>query len=435
MTFSMPDFIERKRDGAAHTPEDLRGFVCAVRDAQVPDYQTSAWLMAAFLNGLDADELAAFTDALAHSGDTVRLPDGACAVDKHSTGGVGDKTTLIVAPLVAACGLRVAKLSGRGLGFTGGTVDKLASIPGFDTHLSTDRFVRQIGEIGVAVSGHSLDLAPAESKFYALRDVTGTVPSIPLIASSIVSKKIAGGAAAFVFDVKCGRGAFMEDGESAEKLARALVDLAATLGKKSVCLVTDMEQPLGEWVGNAVEVAEAIDVLSGRGPADTREVSLALAAEMLLVGGRAKSIEEAGALARRSLDDGEALRRFRDMVAAQGGDASVCENPERVLPTAKYRREIAAPRDGRIARMDARAIGNAVRAIGGGRLRKEDAVDLAVGVRLRKKTGARVVAGEPVLELLYDDEARLEAALPHIARAWSVAEEAAARPLIHGRVA
>ena len=435
--FNMLDFIERKRDGGTHKTEELDAFVAAVRDEKIPDYQTAAWLMATFIHGLDRDELAAFTSALALSGDVVKLfhaPNGARAVDKHSTGGVGDKTTLIVAPLVAACGAHVAKLSGRGLGFTGGTVDKLESIPGMEVHLSAERFVKQVEGLGAAISGHSLALAPAEGKFYALRDVTGTVPSLPLIASSIVSKKIAGGGDAFVFDVKCGSGAFMQTPEEASALARALVDLAMALGKKSVCLISDMEQPLGEWIGNSVEVLEAIEVLSGTGPSDTRELSIALAAEMLVLAGVAKNPNEAKKTATEALDGGRALAKFAEIVGAQGGKASVCDKPMHVLPRAGSRMEIRAETSGKLARMDARTIGYAVRAMGGGRLRKEDVIDPAVGLRVLKKIGDTVAQNEPLIEVYYNTEPQLNAALPYVASSYAVAPDAAARTLIHGRV-
>ncbi|MDR0648827.1 MAG: thymidine phosphorylase [Synergistaceae bacterium] len=433
------EFIERKRDGGAHTPAELALFVSQVRDGDVPDYQVSAWLMAVFLNGFTEGELVAFTSALASSGETVRFPkhpsevSGAfLTVDKHSTGGVGDKTTLVCAPLAAACGLRVAKLSGRGLGFTGGTVDKLESIPGMDVSLSTERFLRQADEIGIALSGHSMALAPAEGKFYALRDVTGTVPSLPLISSSIVSKKIAGGADAFVFDVKCGSGAFMTNMDDAIRLAESLTGLSSALGKKSSFLVTDMEQPLGEWVGNAVEVREAIEVLSGGGPADTREMCLALAARMLLLGGVARDEESSLAAAREALDGGGAVKKFAQMISAQGGDASVCENPD-ILPRAAKKKVVEAPCRGIVAKADARAAGEALRALGGGRLSKGDGVDLSVGLRILKKIGDSADVREPLMEIHYNDDAAFERAAPYIEGIYSIsgpAQGIGPRPLI-----
>jgi pyrimidine-nucleoside phosphorylase len=436
------EFIERKRDGSANSTEELSRFAAAVRDDAIPDYQTSAWLMAVFFNGLDREELIAFTDALASSGDRVNLSGSSSlgrpgiTVDKHSTGGVGDKTTLAVAPLVAACGLKVAKLSGRGLGLTGGTVDKLESIPGMSMRLSADQFIRQADEIGIAISGHSLALAPAEGKFYALRDVTGTVPSLSLIASSIVSKKIAGGADAFVFDVKCGSGAFMANVDEAMKLAEVLVDLSGALGRRSVCLVTDMDQPLGEWVGNSVEVLEAIEVLSGGGPGDTRDLCLALAAEMLILGGAAENLESAREETERALDCGAGLRKFEAMVGAQGGDASVCSNPEKVLPKAAKKSVITSDRSGVVEKMDARAIGLAVRALGGGRMRKGDSIDPSAGLRILKKIGDRVSVGEPLIEIHYNEDGRIASALPYLERAWAVGDPGAVpkRGLVLDRV-
>ena len=435
MTFSMIDFIERKRDKGRHTDAELADFVRGVRDAEIPDYQTSAWLMAAYLNGLERPELGAFTKELAHSGDIVKLPGGRTAVDKHSTGGVGDKTTLVVAPLVACCGLNVAKLSGRGLGFTGGTVDKLEAIPGMNMHLSTKAFARQIAEIGVAVTGHSMALAPAEGKFYALRDVTGTVSSIPLIASSIVSKKIAGGADAFVFDVKCGSGAFMQTYEDAEALARSLVDLSASLGRRSVCLISDMEQPLGTWVGNSAEVLEAIEVLSGRGPADTRDLSVALAAEMLVAGGVSLDSDSAKRIAAEKLQSGEALEKFTEVVRMQGGDSRVCREPLSILPLAVKREAVAAELDGFVSRLDARTVGYAIRALGGGRARKEDDIDAGVAIELVKKVGDRVSKGEPLAILHYNTEAQLRNALPYMVSAYACSDSAQYRTLLLGRVA
>lgn len=433
--FSMLDFIERKRDGGRHSTAEFGDFVSGIKDSVVPDYQLSAWLMAAYLNGLDMDELKDFTEAMALSGDVADMPAGRVAVDKHSTGGVGDKTTLVLAPLVACCGLNVAKLSGRGLGFTGGTVDKLESIPGMNMHLSSDRFREQIEEIGVAVTGHSMALAPAEGRVYAVRDVTGTVSSIPLIASSIVSKKIAGGADAFVFDVKCGSGAFMQTLDDARALARSLVDLSAALGKKSVCLISDMEQPLGEWIGNSVEVLEAVEVLSGGGPEDTRMLSVALAAEMLLVGGSADNAEAAEAIAAEKLDNGEALDKFADMVRMQGGDSAVCRDPKSVLRIAGCKAEIGAKSGGFVERLDARTVGYAIRALGGGRSRKEDTVDESVGIRLIRKVGDSVEKGEPVAEIRYNSKQQLEAAMPYMESAFSYSQSQLRRKLVIDRVA
>lgn len=429
---STVDFIETKRDGRPHRPGELAQFALDVRDGRVPDYQLAAWLMAVYFNGLSSDELTELTEALRSSGKVVQLPPGAPVVDKHSTGGVGDKATLIVAPLAAACGLRVAKLSGRGLGFTGGTVDKLESIPGMDLELSDERFVKQVNEIGVAVSGHSSTLAPAEAKFYAMRDVTGTVPSLPLIASSIVSKKTAGGADSFVFDVKCGSGAFMTTPGDARRLAELLISLSASLGRRSSAVISNMAQPLGEWVGNAAEVIESIDVLSGRGPADTRELSIALVAEMLLVAGVANDIVRARDEAAHRLYDGSALRKFAEMIRAQGGDTSVCDDPRRSLVVAPTAQVITSPRDGAIVSMDTHAAGSAIKALGGGRSVKGGEIDRSTAIRFIKKIGEQVCAGEPVAEIYCSSRERLDAAQEHISRifAFGDAEGADMPPLI-----
>ena len=433
MAFNALAFIEKKRDQGTHTQNEFEDFVIAVRDGQIPDYQVAAWLMAVYFNGLNPQEIANFTRALAQSGDTVRLPQELLAVDKHSTGGVGDKTTLVVAPLVAACGVPVAKLSGRGLGFTGGTVDKLESIPGMNVHLETEPFIEQVENIGCALSGHSLKLAPAEGKFYALRDVTGTVPSLPLIASSIVSKKIAGGARAFVFDVKCGGGAFMQTLPQAKALATELVSLSALLGKKAVCLITNMDQPLGEWVGNAVEVKEAIEVLSGQGSTETKDLSLALSAEMLSLA-RDKSIEDSLQCCQDALNSGRALKKFQEVIAAQGGNPDVCSNPDAYLPSAKHREVLYAQSNGYVERLDARLIGEAVRLLGGGRLRKEDSIDPAVGVRLLKKMGEKVTQGEPLIEVHYNNKEQLSSAMPSISKALCLSDQIQLAPLIFERV-
>jgi pyrimidine-nucleoside phosphorylase len=433
--FDILDFIESKRDGRRHAGGDLRDFVNLAQDGDIPDYQISAWLMAVFLRGLDDGELVEFTEALASSGDVVKLPPGCRAVDKHSTGGVGDKTTLIAGPLAAACGVPVAKLSGRGLGFTGGTVDKLESIPGMNMRLGSGSFIEQVERIGIAMSGHSSNLAPAEGKFYALRDVTGTVPSLPLIASSIVSKKIAGGAGAFVFDVKCGGGAFMRTEERARDLAAALVSLSSAMGKASSCVISDMEQPLGRWVGNAVEVAEAVEVLSGGGPDDTAHLSAVLASEMLVAGGVSPDAESAWDLVSKKLGCGDALAKFEEMISSQGGDGSVCCDPERILPRAARKKIITAARGGFIYRMDARSVGYAARALGAGRTRGGDDIDRSVGVGVFKKIGDSVSAGEPVFELRYNDEKRFDAALPHITSAYFIADSSERRPLILDKAA
>lgn len=433
MVFNALAFIEKKRDKGNHSNNELFDFVAAVRDGNIPDYQVAAWLMAVYFNGLTSQETADFTRALAESGDKVQLPESLLAVDKHSTGGVGDKTTLVVAPLVAACGVPVAKLSGRGLGFTGGTVDKLESISGMNVHLESQPFMDQVEKIGCALSGHSFKLAPAEGKFYALRDVTGTVSSLPLIASSIVSKKIAGGAGAFVFDVKCGSGAFMRTLPEARALARELVSLSALLGKKAVCLISNMNQPLGEWVGNAVEVKEAIEVLAGKGSKETKELSLALSAEMLSLAQKI-SVEEALERCLKALESGRAFEKFQEVIQAQGGNPDVCLNPDLHLPRSKYQEVICAESSGYVERLDARLIGESVRLLGGGRLSKEDVIDAAVGMRFLKKVGDKVEEGDPLVEVHYNDKERLAMATPNVIKSLCLSASAEVTPLIFERV-
>jgi len=423
----MLGFIERKRDGGVHQGEEIARFVKAFASGEVPDYQAAAWLMAVYFNGLSDEELRDFTLALARSGETLSFGDDLFLVDKHSTGGVGDKITLLLVPLAAACGLSVAKLSGPGLGFTGGTVDKLEAIPGFRTHLPSGEFLRQVKRIGCAISGHSADLAPAEGKFYSLRDVTATVPSLPLICSSIVSKKIAGGADAFVFDVKCGSGAFMEDFDSAETLAEALVSLSKSLGKKAIALITDMDQPLGEWVGNAVEVLEAVRVLKGGGPADVREVAVSLAGAMVSLG-KGISFEEGCALAAEKLDDGSALEKMKVLVEAQGGEVRLCCEPEAVLSIAPETAFVRAKTGGRLAGIDARAVGEGVKRLGGGRMALGEPIDLSVGARMAVKKGAAVSAGDTLLEIRYGCEEKLKASLPFFEKAFLVEEIVSASP-------
>ena len=431
--FNMLDFIESKRDGGTHSEDDINAFVQAVSNGTAPDYQIAAWLMAVVFNGLSDEELMAFTSALADSGDLVTFPQGTVVVDKHSTGGVGDKTTFVAAPVAAACGVKVAKLSGRGLGYTGGTVDKMESLPGMDMHLSSVQFIDQVMSIGLALSGHSLDLAPAEGRFYSLRDVTGTVPSIPLVASSIVSKKIAGGGSAFVFDVKCGSGGFMQTLPRSEALARTLVSLSKALGRKSVCLVSDMSQPLGEWVGNSAELAEAIDVLSNRGPADTRELSLLLASEMLVLGGAAGGIDAARALAEDALSSGRALDKFASAINEQGGDASVCREPWKSIEIAANKQEIKAESSGFVEKADAMLIGKAVRMLGGGRLRKGDEVDRTVALRLMKKVGSAVEKGDTLAEVYYASDSMLSEAETCVRSAFIVGDKRISVPLVLGR--
>jgi pyrimidine-nucleoside phosphorylase len=385
------DLIEKKRDGGSLTAEEIRSLVAGFSRGDVPDYQMSAFLMAVVLRGMDERETADLTMAMVDSGERLSFEGlglGA-VVDKHSTGGVGDKTTLVVAPLVAACGLPVGKMSGRGLGFSGGTLDKLESIPGFRVQLSKEEFVSQLQRIGIVIAGQSAELAPADGAIYALRDVTGTVPSIPLIASSIMSKKIAGGANAVVLDVKVGSGAFMKDRASAAKLARLMVRIGTRAKVRVVAELTDMEQPLGFAVGNALEVKEAIETLSGGGPPDLRELALAAGAEMLVLGGKARSTEKARTALEVALADGSGLRKFRQLVEAQGGDPRAVDHPA-LLPRAKEVRAIRATRDGWISAIHADAVGVASVRLGAGREKKGDSIDHSAGIVLRAKVGERV---------------------------------------------
>jgi pyrimidine-nucleoside phosphorylase len=392
------EFIRAKRDGRSHDPERLRAFVLACARGEVPDYQASAWLMAAFLRGLDAAETDALTRAYMDSGRTFDWASLGVAADKHSTGGVGDKISLVLAPLVAACGVPVPMVSGRGLGHTGGTLDKLESIPGFRTRLEPARLESQMRELGVIMVGQGPDLAPADGHFYALRDVTATVEFEPFIVASIVSKKIAEGAKAIVYDVKCGNGAFMKTREAARSLAARLVATSRALGAGASALVTDMGWPIGHAVGNALEVREAWRVLRGDRVPGTRALTLALAAEMLRLAGAVPDGSAALARVTRALDDGTAAERFLRLASAQGGDTRALEHGEPFHPAPAVV-ELRAPRDGVLAGCDCFALGGLVVAMGGGRRAKEDDVDPRVGLVLRAGHGARVSRGEAFAEL------------------------------------
>ncbi len=423
-------FIENKRDGKEHTPEQLGDFVKAFQQGTIPDYQASAWLMAAFLRGLSEKELEAFTLALASSGRMVNFPQGLACVDKHSTGGVGDKTSLVLVPLVAACGARVAKLSGRGLGFTGGTVDKLESIAGFKAHLSMDEFVSQVERIGCAISGHSGDLAPAEKRFYELRDVTGTIPSIPLIASSILSKKLAGGSRSFVFDVKTGSGAFMQTLDESRALARQLVSLSGSLGRKSMAVISGMEQPLGRWVGNAAEVREAISVLENSGPADTTSLCTALGGAMIYLAGEVSNPMEGEKLCAEALKSGAALERFRLLLEAQGADPACIDFPEDMLPLSPEKTVIRSKSAGKISTFETNEVGTALRYLGGGRQRKEDAIDHGVAIEVMAKIGDEINPGDPVFTVYHRRGAGTETALSLLEEAFNVSLEATSPSIV-----
>lgn len=405
----MQDLIEKKKKGFFHTREELKMIVDGAVSGDIPDYQLSAWLMAVCFCGMSDGELADLTDLMAKSGDTTALSVlGDRTVDKHSTGGVGDKTTLIIAPLVAALGGIVAKMSGRGLGFTGGTIDKLESIPNFKTELSYEEFIGLLKKNGVCIAGQSGNLTPADKKIYALRDVTATVDSVPLIASSVMSKKLATGARSIVLDVKTGNGAFMKDLESASLLAEKMIAIGRANGRNVSAVLTNMSIPLGNAVGNALEVKEAVEVLSGKGPRDLREICLILATQMLVlsVGGDEKEIR---LRCERALDDGTALRKFVALVEAQGGDISYIENTEN-FPTAGEVYAVKARKDGFIASMDCAVIGKTATLLGAGREKKGDPIDMAAGVMLEKKTGDFVCAGDVLAYLHTDRGEKLEEA-------------------------
>ena len=429
------EIIAKKRDGGALTRDEIRFFVDGVTRGALPDYQASALLMAIFVRGMNADEAACLTDAMVHSGIRVDLSDvPGVKVDKHSTGGVGDKTSLVLTPLVAACGVPVPMMSGRGLGHTGGTLDKLESIPGFRVNLSLAEMKATLAAAGCAMMGQTSQIAPADKKLYALRDVTATIESIPLITASIMSKKIAEGIDALVLDVKTGSGAFMKTEADSRRLAESLVSVGNASGVRTEAVLTTMEAPLGAAVGNALEVMEAIQVLQGSGPADLIEVTLELAARMLVLGGAAASHEEGRACARASIASGAPLDRFRRMVEIQGGDACVVDDDTR-LPRAPERHLVKAGRGGYVARLDAELVGRACVALGAGRDRVDDAVDPAVGILIKAKPGDSVRSGDAVLELHYRDPRRLETALPLAAGAIVLADgPPAAVPLLLGEV-
>lgn len=393
------DIIAKKRDGEELTSEELKFFVEGFTRGKIPDYQASAWCMAIFLKGMTSVEATALTLHMARSGDTLDLHKIApFVVDKHSTGGVGDKTTLVVAPLVACQGLPVGKMSGRGLGFSGGTIDKLESIKGYNVSLTTSEFLDILGRHGIVVSGQSADLAPADGKFYALRDVTATVESLPLIAASIMSKKIAAGADAIVLDVKVGRGAFMRTEAEAESLANLMVEIGRGVGRKVAAIIADMNQPLGNAVGNALEVREAIETLQGSGPADFRAHCLAVGGKMIQLAGKAPTLEAAQNLLAQSLKDGSAWSKFVEWITAQGGDQAILDNPD-LLPQAPFQENVLAPRDGFIAAIDAAEVGKIGVMLGGGRTKKGDAIDYSVGVVHHAKVGDQLRRDEPLLTI------------------------------------
>ena len=428
------ELIERKRDGAALTDAEIDFLVGGYTKGEIPDYQAAAFCMAVVWRGMSPQETAALTMSMVASGQRLDLTRFGRVVDKHSTGGVGDKTTLVVAPLVAACGLPVAKMSGRGLGFSGGTLDKLESIAGYRVDLSAAEFLAQLGRIGIVVSGQTADLAPADGLFYALRDATGTVPSIPLIASSIMSKKIASGASAVVLDVKVGSGAFMKDLPSARALARAMAAIGEAHGIAVTCELTDMEQPLGRAVGNSLEVAEAIATLRGDGPADLLALVRVAGAEMLLLGRKARDRGSALRRIDRAIADRSGLAKFRELVAAQGGDVRMVDEPAR-LPRAPHVEILRAPRTAYVRAIAADAVGRASVRLGAGRERKEDQIDHRTGIVLQAKVGDRVERGAPFADVHHAGGPADAEAVEQIRAAyrWS-AGRVPPRKLVLGRV-
>jgi len=430
------DIILKKRGGGSLSREEIEYLIRGYVADTIPDYQMAAFLMAVWFKGMDSGETAAMTLAMADSGDRVDLSAiPGFKVDKHSTGGVADTTTLVVAPLVAACGGRVAKMSGRGLGHTGGTIDKLESIPGFSVSLSMESFVKIVSTIGLSVIGQTTNLVPADKKIYALRDVTGTVDNISLIAASIMSKKLASGSDGIVLDVKTGSGAFMRETDEARELARVMVDIGNRAGRKTVALVTDMNQPLGNAIGNALEVREAIEILRGEHrTGDLAEVSIALGAQMLLLSGIANDEMEARRRLSDALESGEGLERFRRMIAAHGGDPKVCDDPA-LLPHAQRTVSVRSPADGYLSRIKNDAVGTASQLLGAGRQRKEDVIDPAVGIWMEKRLGDMVEKGEEIAVFHVNDEKNLEESVALFLGALEFSrEEPDPNPLIYGTV-
>jgi len=426
------DIIIKKRDGGELTREEIEFFVQGFTEGSIPDYQASAWTMAVLLNGMTPQETTDLTMAMVRSGEILDLsPAVPLAVDKHSSGGVGDKTTLVVEPLVAACGLPVGKMSGRGLGFTGGTLDKMESIPGFRVNLSQEEFLTQLDEIGLVLSGQTAVLAPADGKFYALRDVSGTVDSIPLIASSIMSKKIAAGAQAIVLDVKIGLGAFMETQAEARELARFMVDIAHLAHRKAVALISDMNQPLGIAVGNILEVKEAIATLQGGGPQSFLNHCLDVAEQMLVLGNAAENLEDARKMAQKALQDGSAWERFLALVEAQGGDVSYVKDPDK-FPQAAVIKTIPSPESGYLSQIHARIVGETSVDLGAGRAKKSDLINHTVGIEILKEVGDFIKKGQDLFIIHASSLADLEQAEKRLLEAhrWSD-QQVPALPLVY----
>jgi pyrimidine-nucleoside phosphorylase len=425
------DLIRKKRDSGEHPREEIDFLVSGYTRGEIPDYQMAAWLMAVWLRGMSGSETAALTEAMLYSGEVLDLSDlPGKKVDKHSTGGIGDKTSLILAPIVAAGGLTVPMISGRGLGHTGGTLDKLESIPGFNVNLSLAQFRHVLKECGMGLIGQTKEIAPADKKIYALRDATSTVENIGLICASIMSKKLAEGIDALVLDVKTGSGAFMKREEQAVGLAEVMIETGKRMGKKVVALITDMDQPLGRAAGHANEVAECIEVLNGEGSADLRELSLKLSAWMFYLGERAKSVEEGRRLAENMIATGQAKEKFKQGIRLQGGDARVVDDPSR-LPQPRFHVNVLSAATGYICGTHGEQLGNALATLGGGREKKEDAIDHGVGLEFHKRIGDRVERGEPLATVGYNADARLAEAKTMIAGSYVIGQEAPKKqPLI-----
>ena len=429
----MVDLIAKKRDGQSLSKEEIEWIVTGYTNGEIPDYQMSALTMAIFYQDMTDQEITDLTLAMANSGDVVNLENiEGIKVDKHSTGGVGDTTTLVLAPLVASVGVPVAKMSGRGLGYTGGTLDKLEAIPGFQIELSEDKFVELVNESKVAVIGQSGNLAPADKKLYALRDVTATVDSIPLIASSIMSKKIAAGADAIVLDVTTGDGAFMKNLEDAKRLASTMVQIGKLANRQTMAVISDMSQPLGEAIGNSLEVVEAIETLQGKGPKDLEEMCYVLGSQMVVLAKKADTLEQAREMLEEALHSCKAFAKFKEMVANQGGDVSVIDHPEKLL-TAKYEIELPAKQSGVITKLVANELGIAAMMLGAGRKTKEDTIDFAVGLKLRKKVGEAIQEGESVLTIYANQPAEeIQDVVALLYQNIEIGPSGQEPPLIHG---
>lgn len=431
----MYDLIMKKRNGGTLTEAEIDYMISEYTAGRIPDYQMSAMMMAIYFQGMSEAETVALTMAMAHSGDMMDLREiTGVKVDKHSTGGVGDKTSIALTPMVAACGVKIAKMSGRGLGHTGGTIDKLESFEGFSTGITAGHFLRQVNEIGISIMGQTLDIAPADKKLYALRDVTATVDNMSLIASSIMSKKLASGADAIVLDVKTGSGAFMKEEADAFALAKEMVSIGNRAGRKTIAVVSDMDQPLGCAVGNALEVQEAIDTLKGEGPADFTELCMTLGSYMLIAGGRAKDEQKARAMLAEVISDGSALNKLEQFVQAQGGNPAAVRNPS-LLPKASIVEEIPAPCSGYVEKIDCEEIGICSLILGGGRETKESVIDLSVGLILHKKVGDYVEAGQSLAAIHANDRQKLVTAKERFLKAYHMTEKKVNRkPLIRGQV-